>query len=41
MNTEYRDIEPLIKSQVIHPSMSEVLVKAFSNLEHPHHAQEE
>ena len=41
MNTEYRDLEPLIKSQVIHPSMSEVLVKAFSNLEHPHHAQEE
>jgi dihydrolipoamide dehydrogenase len=38
MNTEHQDLEPLISSQVIHPTMSEVLVKAFSNLEHPHHA---
>ena len=30
MNTEYQDLEPLISSQVIHPSLSEVLVKAFS-----------
>jgi mycothione reductase len=35
MNTEHQDLEPLISSQVIHPTMSEVLVKAFSNLEHP------
>jgi mycothione reductase len=35
MNTEYQDLMPMIKSQVIHPTISEVLVKAFSRLEHP------
>jgi dihydrolipoamide dehydrogenase len=41
MNAERQDLEPLIGSQVIHPSLSEVIVKAFSNLEHPYHAAEE
>jgi len=40
MNTEHQDLEPLISSQVIHPTMSEVLVKAFSNLEHPLHRED-
>jgi dihydrolipoamide dehydrogenase len=40
MNTERRDLEPLIGSQVIHPSLSEVIVKAFSNLVNPNHAAE-
>jgi len=33
MNAEYQDLEPLIKSQVIHPTISEVLVKAFTKLQ--------
>jgi mycothione reductase len=40
MNAEYQDLEPLIRSQVIHPTLSEVIVKAFSNLEHPEHFPE-
>lgn len=39
MNTEYQDLMPVIKSQVIHPTISEVLVKAFSELEHPIHSE--
>jgi mycothione reductase len=35
MNTEYQDLMPVIKSQVIHPTINEVLVQAFSDLEHP------
>jgi mycothione reductase len=35
MNTEYQDLEPVIRSQVIHPTINEVLVKAFSELQHP------
>ncbi len=35
MNTEYQDLMPVIKSQVIHPTINEVLVRAFSELEHP------
>jgi len=35
MNTEYQDLMPVMKSQVIHPTINEVLVKAFSRLEHP------
>lgn len=35
MNTDYQDLLPLVKSQVIHPTISEVLVSAFSRLEHP------
>ncbi|VVB71479.1 Dihydrolipoyl dehydrogenase [uncultured archaeon] len=34
MNTEYQDIMPVIKSQVIHPTINEVLVRAFSELQH-------
>lgn len=37
MNAEYQDPEPLIRSQVIHPTLSEVIAKAFANLEHPEH----
>ena len=37
MNTEYQDLVPVMKSQVIHPTINEVLVHAFSNLEHPEH----
>jgi mycothione reductase len=39
MNTEYQDLVPVIKSQVIHPTINEVLVHAFSNLEHPEHPE--
>jgi mycothione reductase len=35
MNTEYQDLMPMMRSQVIHPSISEVLAKAFGNLERP------
>jgi mycothione reductase len=42
MNTEYQDLMPMIKAQIIHPTISEVMAQAFSNLEHPyHHKQEE
>ena len=37
MNTEYQDLMPVIKSQVIHPTINEVLVRAFSELEPPTH----
>lgn len=37
MNAEYQDPEPLIKSQVIHPTISEVIAKAFASLGHPEH----
>jgi mycothione reductase len=37
MNTEYLDMMPVIRSQVIHPTINEVLVRAFSELEHPIH----
>ncbi len=36
MNTEYQDLMPVIRSQVIHPTLNEVLVRAFSELEHPY-----
>jgi dihydrolipoamide dehydrogenase len=35
MNTEHQDLMPVIESQVIHPTINEVLVQAFSELEHP------
>lgn len=41
MNTDYQDLMPMIKAQVIHPTISEVVVQAFSNLEHPYHDQAE
>lgn len=37
MNTEYQDLMPLIRSQVIHPTINEVVSNAFADLEHPHH----
>ncbi|NYT02782.1 MAG: dihydrolipoyl dehydrogenase [Methanosarcinales archaeon] len=37
MNTDDQDYMPLARSQVIHPALSEVVVRAFGNLEHVHH----
>jgi dihydrolipoamide dehydrogenase len=36
MNTEYQDLMPVIKSQVIHPTINEVLVRAFTELDSPY-----
>lgn len=41
MNTDYQDLMPMIRAQIIHPTISEVMVQAFSNLEHPYHDQGE
>jgi mycothione reductase len=38
MNAGYQNIEPLWRSQVIHPTISEVVVKAFTNLRRSEHA---
>ncbi|HWQ19475.1 MAG TPA: dihydrolipoyl dehydrogenase [Methanotrichaceae archaeon] len=35
MNAEEGDFAPLVRSQVIHPTISEVIIRAFSRLEHP------
>jgi pyruvate/2-oxoglutarate dehydrogenase complex dihydrolipoamide dehydrogenase (E3) component len=35
MNTELQDLRPVTRSQVIHPTINEVLVKAFSELQRP------
>lgn len=35
MNTKDQDITPMLQSQVIHPSINEVLAKALSNLKSP------
>jgi dihydrolipoamide dehydrogenase len=35
MNTEDQDLKPVTRSQVIHPTINEVLVKAFSELQSP------
>ncbi len=40
MNTDDQDLRPVIRSQVIHPTINEVLVRAFSELEHPYHHEE-
>lgn len=36
MNTVNQDMTPLINSEVIHPTINEVIVNAFSELEHPY-----
>ena len=41
MNCGNQDLEPLRRSQVIHPALSEVLIKAFSNLEYPESISDE
>ncbi len=41
MNTEYQDLMPMIRAQIIHPTISEVMAQAFANLEHPYHHEEE
>ena len=38
MNAEAGDFSPLVRSQVIHPTMSEVIIRAFSKLEPPFEA---
>jgi len=38
MNAEEGDFAPLVRSQVIHPTISEVIIRAFSRLEHPSEA---
>ncbi len=35
MNTDQEDLKPVVNSQVIHPTINEVLVKAFSELQRP------
>lgn len=35
MNTEHQDLKPVTRSQVIHPTINEVLVKALSDLQRP------
>jgi mycothione reductase len=35
MNTDSQDLGPLIRSQIIHPTLNEVLARAFVKLEHP------
>jgi len=37
MNADNENLVPLMRSQVIHPTISEVLINAFNNLEHPYH----
>jgi hypothetical protein len=37
MNTDSRDLAPMMRSQIIHPTISEVMIQAFSELEHPYH----
>lgn len=41
MNTDYQDLMPMINAQIIHPTISEVIAQAFSNLEHPYHHEKE
>jgi len=41
MNTDDQDLTPVMRSQVIHPTINEVLVRAFSELEHPYHREEQ
>ena len=41
MNCGNQDLEPLRRSQVIHPALSEVLIKAFSDLEYPESISDE
>ena len=41
MNTDYQDLMPMIKAQIIHPTISEVMAQAFANLEHPYHHEQE
>jgi dihydrolipoamide dehydrogenase len=38
MNTGDRDYMPLVRSQIIHPALSEVVINAFANLAMPGHA---
>ena len=37
MNTDSQDLAPMMRSQIIHPTISEVMVQAFSELKHPYH----
>jgi len=35
MNSDYQDLMPVIRSQIIHPTISEVMIHAFNSLERP------
>jgi hypothetical protein len=37
MNTTGQDYSPIVRGQIIHPAISEVLGRAFANLEPPQH----
>jgi mycothione reductase len=39
MNTDHEDLLPMMRSEVIHPALSELLVRAFSNTEQPNTEQ--
>ena len=41
MNCGNQALAPLRRSQVIHPALSEVLIKAFSDLEYPESTRDE
>lgn len=41
MNTDRQDFEPLRRSQIIHPTLNEVLERAFVNLARPHNSHED
>ena len=36
MNADSQDLAPMMRSQIIHPTISEVMIQAFSELEHPY-----
>lgn len=35
MNTDHQDLLPMMRSEIIHPALSELVVRAFSKLDHP------
>ena len=39
MNTDKQDYMPMVRGQIIHPAISEVLGNAFANLEKPGHSE--
>jgi mycothione reductase len=40
MNADEQDYAPMVRAQIIHPAISEVLGRAFANLGHPGHHHE-
>jgi hypothetical protein len=35
MNTDHQNLLPMMKSEIIHPALSELIVRAFSQLDRP------